>query len=62
MGHKLLDLDSYKETAHKTFELADQISADRIELDFLDLGGGLGVSYDSDIHPSPRRINILSRR
>ena len=53
IGSQIVNLESYKETAQRTFELADQISSLGVELEFLDLGGGLGVSYDSDIHPSP---------
>ncbi len=56
IGSIIIDLESYKETAHKTFELADQISKLGVELEFLDLGGGLGVSYDCDIHPSPEDL------
>ena len=41
IGSQITNLDSFKETAQKTFELADQISEIGISLDFLDLGGGL---------------------
>ena len=56
IGSQIINLESYKETAQRTFELADQIANLGIELEFLDLGGGLGVSYDSDIHPNPEDL------
>ena len=56
IGSQIINLESYKETAQRTFELADQIFDIGIELEFLDLGGGLGVSYDSNIHPNPEDL------
>lgn len=56
IGSQIINLESYKETAQRTFELADQIANLGVELEFLDLGGGLGVSYDSDIHPNPEDL------
>lgn len=56
IGSQITNLDSFKETAQKTFELADQISEIGISLDFLDLGGGLGVSYHSNNHPNPEEL------
>ena len=56
IGSQIINLESYKETAQRTFELADQISNLGVELEFLDLGGGLGVSYDSNIHPNPEDL------
>ena len=56
IGSQITNLDSFKETAQKTFELADQISEIGISLDFLDLGGGLGVSYDNNNHPNPEEL------
>ena len=56
IGSQITNLDSFKETAQKTFELADKISAIGITLDFLDLGGGLGVSYNSNEDPSPEEL------
>ena len=56
IGSQIINLESYKETAQRTFELADQVANLGVELEFLDLGGGLGVSYDSDIHPNPEDL------
>ena len=33
------------ESANKIFELSNKLSEEGIQLDFLDLGGGLGVAY-----------------
>ena len=53
IGSQILGLDSYKAAARKTIELADKLLDLGIELDFLDLGGGLGVPYNGETPPSP---------
>ena len=44
IGSQILDLDGYIESANKIFELSNKLSVEGITLDFLDLGGGLGVT------------------
>ena len=56
IGSQILGLDSYKAAARKTIELADKLLDLGIELDFLDLGGGLGVPYNGEIPPSPSEL------
>ena len=67
IGSQILGLDSYKAAARKTIELADMLLEMGIELDFLDLGGGLGVPYNGETPPSPSELvacleNELSER
>ena len=67
IGSQILGLDSYKAAARKTIELADKLLDLGIELDFLDLGGGLGVPYNGETPPSPNELvacleNELSER
>lgn len=56
IGSQILDLDGYIESADKIFELADNLRSSYIKLDFLDLGGGLGISYDNEEPPSPNKL------
>ena len=56
IGSQILDLDGYIESADKIFELADNLRSSNIKLDFLDLGGGLGISYDNEEPPSPNEL------
>ena len=56
IGSQILDLDGYVKSADKIFELSDQLSQEGIELDFLDLGGGLGVTYEDEVPPSPKEL------
>ena len=56
IGSQILGLDSYKAAARKTIELADKLLDLGIELDFLDLGGGLGVPYTGETPQSPNEL------
>lgn len=46
IGSQLLDLQPYEEAWSKIFILAEKLLAQGIDLQRLDLGGGLGISYD----------------
>jgi diaminopimelate decarboxylase len=45
-------------SADKIFELADELANFDISLEFLDLGGGLGISYENEVPPSP--LDLIS--
>lgn len=53
IGSQILDVRPYKKTLEKLLSLVDRLEALNIHLHILDLGGGLGVSYDNDISPDP---------
>ena len=53
IGSQILDLDGFMKSADKIFELADELDDFDISLEFLDLGGGLGISYENEVPPSP---------
>ena len=53
IGSQILDLDGFMKSADKIFELADELENFDISLEFLDLGGGLGISYENEVPPSP---------
>ena len=56
IGSQILELESFKRTAIKTIELADDLIEIGIHVDFLDLGGGLGVPYNNETVPSPKEL------
>lgn len=56
IGSQILELDSYRKSAKKTIELADSLIELGISLEFLDLGGGLGVPYNDEFPPSPENL------
>jgi diaminopimelate decarboxylase len=56
IGSQILELDSYRKSAKKTIELADSLIELGIALEFLDLGGGLGVPYSDESPPSPENL------
>ena len=56
IGSQILELDSYRKSAKKTIELADSLIELGISLEFLDLGGGLGVPYNVESPPSPENL------
>ena len=55
---QILDIENYKLTARAIINLADKINKTGIDLEFLDLGGGLGITYIDDIVPST--ANLIS--
>ena len=56
IGSQILDLQSYKLTAKNIKDLSFKIKDLGNELDFLDLGGGLGIPYEQDETPSPQDL------
>ncbi len=52
IGSQLLDPAPLAEAAGKVVRLAEQLNADGIALDHLDLGGGLGIRYRDEAVPT----------
>jgi len=59
IGSQIMSLDGYEKSANKVFELADKLLELGISLEFLDMGGGLGVSYENENPPSPKELIAL---
>ncbi|TDQ56387.1 diaminopimelate decarboxylase [Mesocricetibacter intestinalis] len=53
IGSQLTELQPFLDTADRLILLLEQLKADGIELEHLDLGGGLGVTYDRETPPHP---------
>ena len=45
IGSQILQVDPYQVALDQVLELVDDLKADNHELEYLDLGGGLGISY-----------------
>ncbi len=57
IGSQLFKLDPYMDGTEKLIELLGQIRADGIDtIKYLDIGGGLGVSYDDEESPDLGRF------
>jgi len=52
IGSQLLDPAPMAEAAAKVLGLVDQLAAEGIRLDHIDLGGGLGIRYDDETPPA----------
>jgi diaminopimelate decarboxylase len=52
IGSQLLDPAPMAEAAEKVLALVEQLAADGIALDHIDLGGGLGIRYRDEAPPS----------
>ena len=67
IGSQIFELNDFEESAKYIKKLAKEINKLGIELKFLDLGGGLGISYTDSSFPSPSNLikdleNILGDR
>jgi diaminopimelate decarboxylase len=54
VGSQITDLDPLRRAAQTVVTLAKELRDDRIVIDHLDIGGGLGVSYDGSNVPTAR--------
>lgn len=52
VGSQITDLDPIRRAAAAVVTLARELRSDGLRIDHLDLGGGLGVSYDGSIVPT----------
>lgn len=51
IGSQLIDLSPLPEACAKILQLVDRLSAQGIELQHIDLGGGIGIVYDNEAQP-----------
>ena len=57
IGSQLFRLDPYLDGTEKLVELLGQLKADGVDtIEYLDIGGGLGVSYDEEATPDLERF------
>ena len=53
IGSQILDVAPYRLAITRVLELVDRLRARGIVLEFIDVGGGFGVSYDGESGPAP---------
>lgn len=56
IGSQLTDLTPYWDTLDRVLMLVDELSEKGIELEHIDLGGGLGVTYQDEQPPLPSEM------
>ena len=56
IGSQILNLKSYEMASKKTIDLATKINKLGIDLQFFDMGGGLGVPYVGESPPHPKEL------
>jgi len=63
IGSQLVELSPFLDALERVLLLVEELQADGIALDHLDLGGGLGVRYRDETPPSPAEYaETISRR
>jgi diaminopimelate decarboxylase len=53
VGSQIMDLDPLRRAASAVVALAADLASDGLAIEHLDLGGGLGISYDGAAAPTP---------
>lgn len=61
IGSQLIDLEPFVEACGKMLGLLDRLEARGLQIDHLDLGGGLGISYSRET-PPPARAYVAALR
>jgi diaminopimelate decarboxylase len=55
VGSQIMDLEPLRRAASAVAALASDLAGDGIAIEHLDLGGGLGISYDGTAAPTPQQ-------
>jgi diaminopimelate decarboxylase len=55
IGSQIVELEPFLNALQKVLELTDRLAAEGIELEHVDLGGGLGIRYQDEQPPAPDR-------
>jgi len=53
IGSQILDVEPYRLAVTRVLELVDRLKGAGIALEFIDVGGGFGVSYEGEPGPGP---------
>ncbi len=60
IGSQILDITPFAEAMTKMMDLVEQVSRLGVELEFVDVGSGLGIPYEKDIEvPTPQDLADL---
>lgn len=55
IGSQLTETGPFVDAVNKVLNLVDQLASDGIEIEHLDLGGGLGIRYQAEQPPTPEQ-------
>src|SRR5690606_33144515 len=53
IGSQIVDVEPYRLAVTRVLELVARLRASGIDLEFIDVGGGFGISYDGESGPVP---------
>lgn len=53
IGSQLTEIEPYQDALRYVLDFIDQLAAQKIEIEHLDFGGGLGIRYHQETPPSP---------
>lgn len=56
IGSQLTQIDPFLDALDRVLLLVDSLKEQGIELEHIDLGGGLGVTYDDEVPPTPKEL------
>ncbi|MEW6324049.1 MAG: diaminopimelate decarboxylase [Nitrospirota bacterium] len=56
IGSQITQLGPFLDAVAKVLRLIERLRAERVEIRYLDLGGGLGITYESESPPHPRAL------
>ncbi len=62
IGSQITDLSPFELSAGAAVNFADQLKEEGIELEYLDIGGGLGISYENQEIPRPRDMSATLQK
>jgi len=57
IGSQILEVEPYVQAMYRVLQLVDELRSENIELEYFDLGGGFGVSYESG--PAPGAASFI---
>ncbi len=61
IGSQLLDLTPYREAYRRVADFVEVLRGDGHEIDELDMGGGLGITYGDETAPSPADYGAVAK-
>lgn len=56
IGSQILDVSPFVEATKKMIDLVKELARIDIQLEFIDIGGGLGIPYENEVAPSPKDL------
>jgi len=56
IGSQITKISPFVDALKKVLQLAKKLKSRGIEIKYLDIGGGLGITYDNEVTPYPREL------